>query len=103
MSEIDSFFAGTWIDQRGNLASISEVANLGVATGQLTVAFSTAVNRPGQFPGTKTVANGKPAVIEVNFTDVNQTIKGSMQLDGQVILWENKSLWLRQMMDPTLS
>ena len=44
-----------------------------------------------------------PAIIDVNFTDVNMAVRGTMQLDGEVILWANNTLWLQPMMDPTAS
>ena len=103
MNGIESFFGGTWIDQRANLATITEVADLGVDTGNLSVSFAPVVNRPGRFPGTKTVPDGQPAFIDVNFTDADVTVRGTMQLDGQVILWSNDTLWLRQKMDPAAS
>jgi hypothetical protein len=101
MNGIESFFGGTWVDQRGNFATITEVANLGVDTGNLGVSFAPEANRPGLFPGTKTVPSDAPAFIDVNFSDANVTVRGTMQLEGQVIAWANDTFWLRQ--DPVAS
>ncbi|MBL8293389.1 MAG: hypothetical protein JNN08_16190 [Bryobacterales bacterium] len=90
-----NFFGGTYVDQDGNFASITEVQNAGVDTGKLKVRFAQEV-RPGEFPGTKTVPEGEPAFIDVDFTDVGVTVRGTAQLGGHVVLWSNDTLWLRQ-------
>lgn len=102
MPGIESFFGGNWIDQRGNVATITEEANLGVPTGRLVVSFGPPVNR-GPFSGVKTESNGAPASIEVDFNDADVTVRGAMRLEGQVIAWENNTLWLRELPDPAAS
>lgn len=86
---MQSKFTGTWRDQREHRAFIAG------ENGQVTVEYAPEVGRPGQFPGTEQNPAIAPAFIDVNFTDVNQTIRGTLQNDGHLIVWNNGTLWVR--------
>lgn len=83
-----SKFEGTWIDPSGFHAVITG------SDGTVEVGFTDA-GRPGPFPGTEKDPKIAPAFIDVDFTDVGQKVRGTLQSNGQLIVWSNGTQWVK--------
>jgi hypothetical protein len=53
----------------------------------------TDAGRPGPFTGKEQNPGIAPAFIDVEFADVQQTVRGTLQNDGQLIVWNNGTKW----------
>jgi hypothetical protein len=80
-------FVGTWIDPSGFRATITG------NDGTVQVQYSN-VNR-GPFSGVEVDPGNAPAFITVRFTDVNESIQGTLQDAGHII-WNNGTVWTKQ-------
>lgn len=86
-----SQFAGLWQDPNGFHATIDG------ENGTVTVQFTDVPSRPTVFNGTETDAPAGIAAsfIDVDFSDAGQVIRGTLQNNGQSIVWSNNTTWTR--------